>query len=183
MKHAPGALVTRYAKALFEAAVKAQALPQVRSDLDAISAAWREHPELAMLVVNPGLTREKVQAILMALADRIQAHVLTRNFICLLLDKQRIDILSGVGEHFEKLWRDHEGQIELSVITAVPVSEPLQKTIFEHLAKQSGKQPLITWKQDPDILGGIVVQWPDRIFDGSLARKLDNLKNHLALGV
>jgi F-type H+-transporting ATPase subunit delta len=183
VKRAPGALVSRYAKALFEAALDAHVLPEVRADMDAISSAWRAYPEFALLVMNPRLTRAKVDALLMSLADRVKAQDLTRRYLKLLLDHDRLTILGDVSEHFNKLWRVHEGEVELAVTTAVPLSDTLKQAVQSQLAETSGKKPLITWNHDPRLLGGIVVEWPDRVFDGSLARKLENLKQHLAQSV
>jgi ATP synthase F1 delta subunit len=173
------ALVSRYARSLFQAALEADALEAVHADLSAVTAVWREQREFALLVMNPRLSREKVRALLDALADRVNAHNLTRRFLRLLIEKERLEILSGVGSHFDRLWRDHQGEIEVTVTTALPVSEETQARVRDHLAARSGKTPLVTWRQDDAILGGLVVEWPDRIFDGSLSRKLQNLTAHL----
>ncbi|MFZ5434602.1 MAG: ATP synthase F1 subunit delta [Calditrichota bacterium] len=179
MRQLSGSLINRYAKAVFAAAEKTGVLPQVRADLAAITDAWRENPEFAMLALNPRLSKAKVRALLMSLADRVSAQTLTRHFLDLLLEKDRLDVLSGLGEHFEKLWRDHQGEVEVTVTTAVPINETLQKTILEHLAERSGRKPQVIWRHDESLLGGIVIHWPDRVFDGSLARKLENLRTGL----
>ncbi|HEY3295913.1 MAG TPA: ATP synthase F1 subunit delta [bacterium] len=182
MRHAPGALVNRYAKSLFAVALEKGVLKQVRDDLENFSETWQGDPELALLLMNPRLSQDKVRSILMAIADRLKAAELTRHFLSLLLDKDRLDVLYDISKRFNQLWRDHEGEIEVKVVTAIPVSELLQTQIHDVLKSQSGKKPLITWVQEPDILGGIVVQWPHKIFDGSLARKLENLKAFIAQG-
>ncbi|MBU0507510.1 ATP synthase F1 subunit delta [bacterium] len=180
MRRISGALVRRYARALFQAADQASVLPAVRDDLAAVTGAWRENPEFAQLVLNPRLSRGKVRALLMALADRVAAQTLTRNFLELLLEKDRMDVLAQLGPHFNRLWRDHQGEIEVTVTTAVPIGDALKQTVLDHLARRSGKKPVVAWRNDESLLGGIVVEWPDRVFDGSLARKLENLRASLA---
>ena len=180
MRKVSAALVSRYARSLFQAALDADALEAVHADLSAVTAVWREQREFALLVMNPRLSREKVRALLDALADRIGAHHLTRRFLRLLIEKERLEILSDVGSHFDRLWRDHQGEVEVTVTTALSVSEETQARVRDHLAARSGKTPLVTWRQDEAILGGLIVAWPDRIFDGSLSRKLENLAAYLA---
>jgi ATP synthase F1 delta subunit len=180
VKKAPAALVARYARSLFEAALEANALEAVHADLSAVTAVWCEQREFALLVMNPRVSREKVRALLDALADRINAHHLTRRFLHLLIEKERLEILSDVGAHFDRLWRDHQGQIEVTVTTALPISDELKMRVQDHLAAQSGKTPHILWRENGSILGGLIVAWPDRVFDGSLSRKLENLAAHLA---
>ena len=179
MRKVAAALVSRYARSLFQAALEADALEAVHADLSAVTAVWREQREFALLVMNPRLSREKVRALLDALADRVNAHNLTRRFLRLLIEKERLEILSGVGSHFDRLWRDHQGEIEVTVTTALPVSDDMKARVRDHLAQRSGKTPRVEWRQDETILGGLVVEWPDRIFDGSLSRKLQNLTAHL----
>jgi len=174
------ALVRRYAKALFGAAAKADALAEVQADLSAITAAWREHPEFAQLALNPRLSPERTKALLHALADRAHAQPLTRHFLDLLLEKRRLEILQELRPHFDRLWRQRRGEVDVRVTTAVPIGESLRQTIVAHLKQRSGKTPLVTWSEDPRLIGGLVVEWPDRVFDGSLARKLDKLRESLA---
>ena len=180
MRHAPAALVSRYARSLFAVALGKNLVKEVREDLRNVGDVWHGDPELALLLLNPGLTREKSHAILGAVADRLKLADLSRHFLFLLLDKDRLEVLYDMADHFDQLCRDHQGEVEVKVFTAIAVSEQLQSQIRETLAAQSGKIPLITWQQEPDLLGGIIVQWPDKIFDGSLARKLENMKAHIA---
>lgn len=180
MRKVSAALVSRYARSLFQAAVDANALEAVHADLSAVTAVWREQREFALLVMNPRLSREKVRALLDALADRIGAHHLTRRFLRLLIEKERLEILTDVGSHFDRLWRDHQGEIEVTVTTALSVSDETKARVRDHLAQRSGQTPLVTWRQDETILAGLIVEWPDRVFDGSLSRKLENLAAYLA---
>jgi len=180
VRRAPGSLVSRYAKSLFAAARERGVLDEVRRDVAALSEAWRDYPEVGLLVTNPRLSRKKVHDILMSLADRLQVHDITRRFLDVLMEKDRLIVLSDVGPRFEQLWRDHEGEINVSVRTAVPVGDELRRAIHDHLAARSGRRPQIAWDCDPALLGGVVIEFPDRVFDGSLARKLANLKDHLA---
>jgi F-type H+-transporting ATPase subunit delta len=179
VRRVSAALVSRYARSLFQAALDADALEPVHADLSAVTAVWREQREFALLVMNPRLSREKVRALLDALADRIGAHHLTRRFLHLLIEKERLEILSDVSSHFDRLWRDHQGEIKVTVTTALAVSDETKARVRDHLAARSGKTPRIAWRQDEALLGGLVVEWPDRVFDGSLSRKLQNLAAHL----
>jgi F-type H+-transporting ATPase subunit delta len=177
---APGALVSRYARSLFGAAQERQSLDAVRRDLQALHQLWDEHPELKALLLNPGLSRKKVRAILTSVAEKLQLNAVSRAFIDVLLDKDRLDILPAIQPRFERLMLDHEGKIEVKVTTAVPVSDQLQMQIELHLKSKSGKDPVVEWRQNPALIGGVVIEWPDHVFDGSLARKIENMKAQLA---
>jgi len=180
VRRAPVALVSRYARALFQAALSRNALDAVHADLAAVSSVWREYPEFVLLAMNPRLSKDKVRGILRGLADRIHAHDLTRHFMNLLVDKDRLGILHDVDEYFERFWRDHAGEVEVTVTSAIPLSDNMRNVVTRHVAEKSGRTPLVNWKEDDGILGGLVIEWPDHIYDGSLIRKLDNLSLRLS---
>ncbi len=180
MSRVPGALISRYARSLFAAARDRKCLDAVRSDLRALDELWKENPELKALLVNPGLSRKKVRAILEAISGRLRLNEISRAFIDVILDKDRLDLLSEVQPVFERLVFEYEGKIAVKVTTAVPVDGEVQRQIQEHLKRKSGKDPVVEWRENPAILGGLVIEWPDHVFDGSLARKVENLKNQLS---
>ena len=180
MRRLPAALVSRYARSLFQAAQDRNAVENVHEDLAGVTAVWNEQREFALLVTNPRLSREKVRSLLDALADKLQAHDVTHRFLRLLIEKDRLEVLSDVGAQFERLWRDFKGEITVAVTTAEAISDEMKTRIRDHLAQRSGKTPHITWREDAAILGGIIVEWPDRVFDGSLARKLAKMQTYLS---
>lgn len=182
MKRLPGALVQRYARSLFRAAQAAGELESVRADVDTLCAAWRGHPEFALMLEHPGLPRAKARTMLESLADKVAVRELTRHFLLLLLEKDRLEILHDLGDRFETLWRNAQGEISVTVTTAMPLPETLRHAVQTELAHRSGKQPQVVWTEDPAILGGLIVHWPDRVFDGSLRRKLRNLQTQMAEG-
>jgi F-type H+-transporting ATPase subunit delta len=183
VRRSPLAIVSRYARALFAIAKQQNVLAAVRSDLQSLVETWQAYPELVQLIGNPGLGQARVSVILDTLCTKINAHALTRSFMHVLLTNDRLMIVLEVHDYFDKLWSEDQGEIDVAVTTAVPVSDALKQDITAHLAKSSGKKPSVTWDHDPNLLGGIIVRWPDRVFDGSLARKLDNLKTRMAESV
>jgi F-type H+-transporting ATPase subunit delta len=180
VKRLPGPLVSRYARSLFAAALDQNVLSEVRADLEGLSAVWRENREFVLLVLNPRFSRDKVRAMMDSLGDRLNLQPLTRRFVHLLIEKDRLEMMGQLEAPFQELWRDQQGEVPVTVETALPISDGLKERIRDHLAQRSGRTPVITWNCNPDILGGLVVYWPERVFDGSLARKLENLKRHLA---
>lgn len=180
MKQAPQALITRYARSLFHVAVERNVAESVRADLTALRIALDEHKEFAAMLLNPSVHAAKVKALAESLATKIGSQDLTRQFITLLVDKDRLEILYGMAPAFDKLYREHIGQIDVTVTTAVTATEQVQQHITAHLAQRSGKKPVVRWAVDPSILGGVIIHWPDRVFDGSLARKIESLKTQMA---
>ncbi len=183
MKGFDSALPLRYARSLFQAALQVKCAAEVERDLQALAAIYSENRELPLLLASPSIGNTKRRAILMSIGEKVGFCEMTRRFIDLLLEKQRLEILTSIPERFHKLFREHEGEVEVKVQTAVPLSETMKQNVAQSIAARSGKKPVITYSVNPALLGGIVVQDSGRIFDGSLARKVSDLGKQLAAAI
>lgn len=183
MKGFDGALPLRYARSLFQASLKVNCSAEVEHDLQALAAIYQENRELPVLLASPSLGNAKRRAILMSIGDKVGFCEMTRRFIDLLLEKSRLEILPAIPERFHKLFREHEGEVEVVVQTAIPLSDTMKQNVAQSIASRSGKKPVITYMVTPDLIGGIVVQYPDRILDGSLARKVSDLGKRMSAAV
>jgi F-type H+-transporting ATPase subunit delta len=183
LKKVFGPLPTRYARALFQAAKQGNVVLEVEKDLQALDETLSEYGEFSALVLNPGLSEEKVGAILNALSSKLNLHPVTRRFIDLLLEKRRLELLSTIPSYFHKLYLEDQGEIEAKVTTAICLDAAGKEKIQSHIAKKTNKKPLVSWAVDPTILGGLIVEWSGTVYDGSIARKLRELENRMVEAV
>jgi F-type H+-transporting ATPase subunit delta len=179
LKRVFGALPTRYARSLFFAALKSSEGAAVERDMAAIHELFRENRELPLLLANPSLGTEKRRGILTRVGEKLEFCMTTKRFLELLLEKSRLDLLPTIPEYYHRLWQDHESVVEVKVSTAVPLTDSMKQTVSERIAARSGKKPQITFVTDASLIGGIVVSYPDRILDGSLRRKVQQLKQRM----
>ncbi len=77
---------------------------------------------------------------------------------------------------YEELSAKARGAVSAEVVTAIPLSPAQAKGVAQALRQALGKDPEITTRVDPAILGGIRVKVGSRLFDASLRSKLDSLK-------
>jgi len=183
LKSFDSALALRYARSLFQASLKVKCATEVEHDLQALATIYRENRELPVLLASPSIGNAKRRAILFAIGDKVGFCEMTRRFIDVLLEKSRLEVLPAIPERFHRLYREHEGEVEVTVQTAVPVSDPMKQQIADSIAKKSGKKPVVTYQVNPAIIGGIVIQYPDHILDGSLARKVQELGKRMSAAV
>lgn len=166
----------RYAQALFELAEQANALPAVEADLNALKAAREESDELRRFLAAPTFTSEQKGKALDAIAAAGNAHPLTRKFLGLLAAKGRASALPAVITAFRKMAADKRGAVAAEVVTALPLTPEQQNGVAAALRQALGKDPEITTRVDPSILGGLKVRVGSRLFDASLKSRLDSLK-------
>ena len=166
----------RYARALFELAEEARATAPVEAELVSLKKAWAESADLRRLLASPTFTSDEKGAGLAAIAAQAKLHAVTRKFIGLLSANRRTGSLVEVIDAFRKLSADKRGVIAAEVVTALPMSTAQSKGVAAALRQALGKDPEISTRVDPAILGGIKVRVGSRLFDASLKSKLDSLK-------
>jgi F-type H+-transporting ATPase subunit b len=76
-----------------------------------------------------------------------------------------------------------EGQIvagaSAEVISALPLTSEEQVTVKKDILAKMGSQSTVSFRIDPSILGGLVIRVGDKVLDGSVSGKLDNLRQSL----
>jgi F-type H+-transporting ATPase subunit delta len=85
-------------------------------------------------------------------------------------------VLAETITAFERLAADARGAVSAEVVTAVPLTSAQSKGVAQALRQALGKDPEISTRVDPALLGGIKVKVGSRLFDASLRSKLDSLK-------
>ncbi|MGC3972695.1 MAG: ATP synthase F1 subunit delta [Pirellulales bacterium] len=172
-------LAAHYAKALFAAAEKAKALDVVVAEFDALSSqALEKYPKLVE-VMGSGMfsPEQKVDMIDRAFGKR--AHPLLTNFLKVLAVHGRSFVLKSVREEFRKLYDKSRGIVPVRVVTAAPLSETQSRSIAARMKTVLGGDPVLQPEVDPNLIGGLVVQVGDVVFDGSLSANLARLREQL----
>jgi F-type H+-transporting ATPase subunit delta len=167
-----------YARALFEAARDAGTLDATGADLAAFTAAMRESKDLSAVLFNPRIdtgTKKKIMADITAGGDRIFI-----NGINLLIDKRHSDLISDLGDQFQRLLRKEQKVIEVEVTSAIELPEETREKIRKRIEGATSMRVEIKETIREDIIGGLVLRFGDVIVDGSLKAKLSQLRGKLA---
>lgn len=166
----------RYAQALFDLAAETGALEAVRADLKSLRAAWGESADLRRLATSPLVSAEAQKTGLVAVANAARFAPTTRNFLGLLGQNRRGRDLPAVIAAFETLYAKKTGLIAAEVVSAQALSAAQTKSVQAALRAALGKDPELTSRVDPSILGGLKVKVGSKLFDASLKTKLDQMK-------
>ena len=169
------AAAKRYARAVFELAESegqveqwARRLAQVRDVLS--------DPEVARALTNPTIATEQRMAIVSDLFDGIEATNLAK----LLIESDRVRDVGAVADEFQRLADEAAGRVRATVTTAVELSSKDRDRVAEELSKRLGREIHIDVLVDPAILGGLKLQYGDRLVDASVATRLQQLRRRLA---
>lgn len=174
-----GSLARRYAKALLAIGVQHQTYDALGRELDRTADSFAQSPELRHALENPVFPLEKRRLVLDELARRLGLSKVVRNFVMLLLDKGRIAALPDIARAHRALVDEQAGRVRATVTSAVPIAPGLADKLKAALEKQSGKVVVLEKREDPSILGGIVTQLGDMVYDGSVRTQLARVREEL----
>lgn len=166
----------RYAQALFDLAREQDTIAAVEADLKSLKKALAESADLRRLLISPAFDAEAKARGLAAIAEKARFHATTRKFLGLAAANGRASHIAGVVTAFERLSAEHRGVVAAEVVTALPLTPAQNKGVAAALRTALGKDPEISTRVDPSILGGIKVRVGSRLFDASLKSRLDSLK-------
>ncbi len=166
----------RYAQALFELADAAGSLTAVEGDLKRLKSLSLESKDLRLLIVSPVFSSAQKGRALDAVAEKAECNPLTRKFLGLLCANARASALPAVTTAFERLVAARRGVVAAEVTSAVPLTAAQKDGVAAALRQAFGKDPEITTRVDPSLLGGVKVRVGSRLFDSSLKTRLDQLK-------
>ncbi len=174
-----GSIARRYAKALLEIGIQQQTYDALGKELDRAAETLRASPELRNALENPVFSLDKRKLVMDELARRLALSKTVRNFIMLLLDKGRIAALPDIARAHRALVDEHAGRVRATVTSARPLDPMLETRLKTALEKQSGKVVIFEKREDPTIMGGLITQLGDTVFDGSVRTQLEQLREEL----
>lgn len=166
-----------YAGALYEAAVDADKTDAVRRDLTAFVDALAQSGELRALLLDEQMPGEEKKSALMQLTEGGES--LVRNFLRLLVDKDRESVLEEAFDVFVQRVEDDAGVVKVELATAVPVPDAMRDRLVKSLESSLGKKVELTLTVDETVLGGVKLRIGDRIADASLRHRLEGLRARL----
>ena len=168
----------RYAKALFQAASKADVIDSVESDLNAIANLLETHEQFRGFLHNPRISRDDKTAIAERLfSDRITS--LTMSLMRLLLAKRRENEFEGIREEYVQMRRAQGAVVYVIVTSAAELDRAQKDAIISKIAAQSGKKVEADYRVDAHLIGGVKVAVGDYVLDGSVRGSLNRLRDLL----
>ena len=171
----------RYAHAFADVLVSGgYADDQIERQLESLLGAWRESRELREVMADPSVPAEQKRAVLDRLSASLQLLPPFRNLVAVLIDHARVASLEEVVAAFRLWWQQRQGIAEAEILTARELDAADRARLVEKAAGLAGTRVRATFRQDPSILGGVIVRVGSAVYDGSLRGRVDRLKEALS---
>ncbi|MBW2028369.1 MAG: ATP synthase F1 subunit delta [Deltaproteobacteria bacterium] len=172
----------RYARALFSLGQQDGNLERYGKDLREFSGFCREHGEFRNAITNRVFPLDERRHLLHLVLEKNSYSEVVKNFLNLLLEKDRIGAIEGITSYYERLMDDFSNIARAEVLIPRPLEEDLQEGLVKALESLTSKVIKLEVKEDKELVGGVVVRIGDLVLDGSVKAQLEGLKESLKRG-
>ena len=170
----------RYARALLDVAI------QEKSDLEAIERElasfvdlFAKHPPLEKVLLNPAVPVPRKRAAVMELTKTAKLSATVAKLLALLAGRDRLVLLPDLLASFRDRLLDYRKVVRAEITTAAPLPADRAKAIESSLAAKTGRTVVLDTRVDPSIIGGVVARVGSIVYDGSVTRQLQKMKERL----
>jgi F-type H+-transporting ATPase subunit delta len=166
----------RYAKALFSLGQEDGNFEQYGQELSEFETFFRDNEDFRQVIVNPVFALEDRRKVLQVVLDKTNFSGVVKNFLNLLLDKNRMGVIEAIKAYYSRLTDEVSGIARAEIITARPLKQEALGRIERSLEGLTSKKIKPEVREEKDLIGGIVVKIGDLVLDGSVKAQIEGLK-------
>jgi F-type H+-transporting ATPase subunit delta len=177
-----GEIARRYARAIFGLADGAKEHARLLDEIESLDSEIRGNADLTHVLLTPIHPRGERKAVIHDLADRLGLSVEVRASAEILVDENRLQILSALVAALRELVDAEAGRMGARVVSAHPLDAAAQQQIRAALSRRVNQEVAVEFAVDPELIGGVVARIGDLLLDGSIRTQLEQLGEILKRG-
>ena len=162
-------LARPYADAAFQLARATNALGPWQQALDRMAAVAAD-AQMVECITNPRLQTSQVSQLFLDVAGSLSAE--QQNFVRLLVDNERLQVLPEIRDLYVELKNGQEGVQEADIASAFPLDDATLKNLVAELETRFKCKIQATVSLDPELIGGVRIAVGDQVIDASVRGKL-----------
>ena len=175
-------LSRRYAKALFSLGQEDGSYSDYGRELTEFNDFCAVNKDFGQVIANPIFSVEERKKVLQTILAKSGFSGTVKNFLNLLLDKNRIGAIQTITDHYGSLTDEASNIARAEIISARPLKKEALEKIEESLEKVTSKKIVSKVSEDGNLIGGIMVRIGDLVLDGSIRAQLEGLKESFKRG-
>ena len=149
--------------------------------LDGVAGALQADERIATVLESPRLSKAaKGQILERALTGEVPREFV--RFLQAVVRRGRQGLLAEIAQEYQVLLDQKLNRVHAGVTLATVADPRTEQQVVERLAQALGREVRAYFRSDPRILGGVVVRVGDRIFDGSVRRRLTAIQRRMLTG-
>jgi F-type H+-transporting ATPase subunit delta len=165
-----------YARALLEVARSEGAVQRLEDDFYRFARAVEANPQLSDRLSDPGI---EVSKKLEVIDDLLGGHPEVASAVMWIIQSGRVRQLSQIADAVTRLAAEARDRAVAEVRTAIKLDDEQERRLTSALERATGRQIELKVVVDPSVVGGLVARVGDTVIDGTIARRLDELRSRL----
>ena len=175
-----GGAAGRYARALFDVVLKESDPQRAEQELADIAAIVEGSAQLAQVFANPAIPRTLKSAVMEQLLARVgELSPPVRRLFLLLAERDRLPLLGDLLAAYRTRLMNHLKIVHAEITTAIQLPEERAQAIQQSLTDATGQQVTVSTRVAPSIVGGVVARVGSTVYDGSIVRHLDRMRERM----
>lgn len=165
---------------MFELVLEKKQAEAVQVEFAKLAEIIHSTDSFELFLQSPAISLDaKKETLAKALTGRVSD--LFMDFLMVVADKDRLDVLMAMYDRFEALLDRHAGRVKGALTTAFELSDKEIAKLSKDISQKLNKTVTLEARVDPAIIGGMVLNIDDTVVDGSVRRRLQLLDRKLKL--
>ena len=167
-----------YGQALYDLAAEENLTAPILEQMRALADSFRAEPDFIRLLSSPTLSKEERCGILDD-SFRGHIHIYLLNFLKLLTERGYMRAFNECFRTFTENYYADNNMLEVTAVTAVPLTEKQRLALTDKLTAITGKTILLQSRVDPACLGGMRLDYDGQRLDDTVSHRLEDITNML----
>jgi F-type H+-transporting ATPase subunit delta len=174
-----GTSAGRYSLALYELAEENDSIKEVEQHSLLIIELISKSNDFKSFIKNPTNKKEDQLNLLVKISDKFKINDLLVKFMSFLVNKRRFFYVETILKDFLETCSKKRGEIKAELTTSKELTDAEIKNIKEELTKNFSSKIKLNYKNDPSLIGGLIVQVGSTMVDTSIKNKLQQIENRM----
>ena len=171
-------VATTYGQAMYDLARDEGLAKELLGQLTALNECLSGEPGFTQLLSTPNIPKEeRVRILDDSFRDKLHPYVL--NFLKILTEKGYMRHFTGCCKVFKQQYNQDNGIVPVTAYTAVALSDELRSKLTAKLSTVTGKTIELDCRIDPETLGGVRLDFDGKQVDGTVRRRLEDIRGIL----
>ena len=168
-----------YSQALYELSKEDNSLEIIEKEISAILKLLLENKDFKRLIKDPTIKDKELSSTINAISDKFGFNSLLIKFLNFLIIKRRFFYLEHILKDFLSICSKRRGEVSAKLLSSKDLSESEINKIKEELSKNFASNINLSYKFDPSLIGGLVIQIGSIMIDTSIKNKLQQIENKM----
>jgi F-type H+-transporting ATPase subunit delta len=168
-----------YAKAFLGATEAAGVTDAALEELDSLIADVLDKLPRLDAIFSSALVSGDEKIALIDKSFGPKTSPLLQNFLKVLAQHGRLDVLRAIRRQTRRMYDKMRDRQRVYVSTAADLDADLTRRLTDMLRSMLGAEPILEIKTRPELIGGIVLRVGDTVYDGSIATRLERIREHM----